>query len=159
MAAARRSQQKGWSMTTMALVFAAALHAFPGAPMEPQDQACRGELDGNELRTTVEFDDGSRLIGPWRIAHVAGSDEHRVTAVLDRVIEMDRRGSTRTTPFPHGVAVLFEGRSERDMIDNAAEVWCATVRRARSAHGVEWSLQQPVRVTMAPAGMTDRLAS
>ncbi len=146
-------------MTTMALVFAAALHAFPGAPAESQDQACRGELHGNELRTTIEFNDGSSLIGPWRIAQVAGSDEHRVTAVLDRVIEVDQRGASQTTPFPHGVAVLFEGRNERDMIDNAAEVWCSTVRRARSVSGVEWSMQQPVRVTTGPVSETGRLAS
>jgi hypothetical protein len=143
-------------MTTMALVIATALHAFPGAPAGSQDQACRGELQGNELRTTIQFEDGSSLIGPWRIAHVSGADEHRVTGVLDRVIEVDRRGVTQTTPFPHGVAVLFEGRSERDMIEHAAEVWCSTVRRARSARGVEWSMQQPVRVTTGPLSAAGR---
>ena len=136
-------------MTTMALVFATALHAFPGAPAVSQDEACRGELQGNELRTTIHFEDGSSLIGPWRIARVSQA-EHRVTGVLDRVIEVDRQGVVQTTPFPHGVALLFEGRSERDMVENAAAMWCATVRRARGARTVEWSVRQPVRVTAIP---------
>lgn len=142
-------------MTTMALVMATALHAFPGAPAVSQDQACRGELQGNELRTTIQFEDGSSLIGPWRIAHVSQA-EHRVTGVLDRVIEVDREGVIQTTPFPHGVAVLFEGHSERDMVENAAEVWCATVRRARGASNAEWTVQQPVRVTARPLGAGER---
>lgn len=146
-------------MTTMALVFATALHAFPGAPVESESRACRGELQGNELRTTIEFEDGSSLIGPWRVAHVAGTAEHRVTGILDRVIEVDSRGMTATTPFPHGVAVLFEGRSERDMIENAAQVWCSTVKRARSARSGEWTMQQPVRVTTGPGSTADRLFS
>ncbi len=134
----------------MALVFATALAAFPGAPDAQEDRACRGDLQGNVLRTTIEFEDGSRLIGPWRVARQETRDPaHRVTAVLDRVIEVDGEGELRTTPFPHGVAVLFEGHSEKDMIDNAARVWCSTVRRARSTQKQEWSQEQGMRITAA----------
>lgn len=145
-------------MTTMALVLATALHAFPGVPAESQGPACRGELRGDVLSTTIEFEDGSRLIGPWRIAYVSEVQRYRVTGILDRVIEVDRLGEQQTTAFPRGVAVLFEGRSEQDMIENAAEVWCSTVRRARAARGVEWSMQQPVRVTVVSDSMAERLA-
>lgn len=133
----------------MALVFATALAAFPGAPDAPEDRTCHGDLQGNVLKTTIEFEDGSRLIGPWRVAHQS-QDANRVTAVLDRVIEVDGRGELRTTPFPHGIAVLFEGRDERDMIDNAAQVWCSTVRRARRAQEPAWSTDLPrARITAA----------
>lgn len=150
------SQQKGEIVTTMALVAATALAAFPGAPAVVQDDACRADLRGDVLQTTIEFDDGSRLIGPWRVARdVAEAPSHRMTAVLDRVIEVNGRGELRTTPFPHGVAVMFEGRSERDMIDNAAQVWCSTVRRARRAQAAE-SMRPlvPVRITAAAASST-----
>lgn len=136
----------------MALVFATALAAFPGAPDAPEDRTCHGDLQGNVLKTTIEFEDGSRLIGPWRVAHQRnGEPAHRVTAVLDRVIEVDGAGALRTMPFPHGIAVLFEGRSERDMIENAAQVWCSTVLRARRAQEpAVWSVDPPrARVTAA----------
>lgn len=141
----------------MALVMATALAAFPGAPAVVQDDACRADLRGDVLKTTIEFDDGSRLIGPWRVARRAGTaPAHRMTAVLDRVIEVNGRGELRTTPFPHGVAVLFEGRSESDMIDNAAQVWCATVRRARRAHEAEAHRPLlPVRITAATMPAAD----
>ncbi len=145
-------------MTTMALVFATALHAFPGAPVEPENRACRGDLQGDVLRTTIEFEDGSRLIGPWRIARERPA-AYSVTAVLDRVIEVDRGGASQTTPFPHGVAVQFKGRSEQDMIDNAARVWCSTVQRARRTQ-LEWTQVPQAQITAAPAiTAPDRLAS
>lgn len=137
----------------MALVFATALAAFPGAPDVVKDDACRADLHGDVLKTTIEFDDGSRLIGPWRVARRASAaPAHQMTAVLDRVIEVNNRGELRTTPFPHGVAVLFEGRSERDMIDNAAQVWCSTVQRARRAHEAESTRSfLPIRITAVTA--------
>lgn len=129
----------------MALVFATALAAFPVAPQEHASQACRGTLDGDELHTSIEFDDGSRLIGPWQVMHTDESRaSHRMAAVLDRVIEVDTNGVRRTTPFPQRIAVMFEGRDERDLIDNAALVWCETVRKAKAA-------SQPV-VDFAPRG-------
>ena len=132
-------------MTTMALVFATAIAAFPGAPQDHASQACRGTLDGEELQTTIEFDDGSRLIGPWQVMHTDGSAaSHRIAAVLDRVIEVGTDGVRRTTPFPQRIAVMFEGRDERDLIDNAALVWCETVLKAKAA-------SQPV-VDFAPRG-------
>jgi len=149
-------------MTTMALVFATALHAFPGAPEmpeKPENRACRGDLQGDVLRTTIEFEDGSRLIGPWRIAR-AQQRVHSVTAVLDRVIEVDQRGASQTTPFPHGVAVQFKGGSEQDMIDHAARVWCSTVRQARRTQQMEWTRLPQAQITAAPAiTAPDRLAS
>lgn len=118
----------------MALVFAATLSALPGAPQGSADQACRGNLEGDVLHTTIVFDDGSRLIGPWRVMHTEGAPAaHRLAAVLHRVIEVDSKGAQRTTAFPQGVAVLFEGRTQRDLIDNAAQVWCSTVLKARAS--------------------------
>ena len=119
---------------TMALIFTLALSAFPVASLSNTDEACRGNLQGDVLHTTIVFDDGSRLIGPWQVMHTEGAPAaHRLAAVLHRVIEVDSRGAERTTAFPQGVAVLFEGRTQRDLIDNAAQVWCSTVLKARES--------------------------
>ena len=121
-------------MTTWALVFATALAGYPGAPAGHTEQACRGSLQGDVLETTIQFRDGSRLIGPWRVTDKAErAAAHQVTATLDRVIEVDRRGTPKETRFPHGVAVKFEGDSERALVHRAAQVWCSTVLRAKRA--------------------------
>jgi hypothetical protein len=135
----------------MALVFATALAAFPGAPQVGAAQACRGNLQGDELHTMIEFDDGSRLIGPWQVMHTEGAPAaHRVAAVLDRVIEVDREGARRTTAFPHRIAVLFEGRTESDLVDNAAQVWCQTVLKAKAGSRRSTDFTPPgTRITLA----------
>ena len=141
---------------TKAVMFAAALATFPGAPQDNDGQACRGTLQGDELHTMIEFDDGSRLIGPWQVMHTDDAPaSHRIAAVLDRVIEVGSDGTLRTTPFPQRIAVLFEGRTERDLVDNAAMVWCETVLKAKAASQPTGEFTpRAVRITMAEPSAT-----
>lgn len=137
----------------MALIFTMTLSVFPGTPQRSTEEACRGNLQGDVLHTTIVFDDGSRLIGPWQVMHTEGAPAaHRLAAVLHRVIEVDSRGAQRTTAFPQGVAVLFEGRTQRDLIDNAAQVWCSTVLKARASSRQRSNIMPAAaRITLARA--------
>jgi hypothetical protein len=98
--------------------------------------ACRAELTGVDLVTTIEFPTGLRVAGPWRVVHAGdvrdGEAHYTMYATLDRVIETDAlTGSRNVIPFPEPVSLAFEGKTQKDLIHHAAQVWCVTVMRAQ----------------------------
>jgi hypothetical protein len=98
--------------------------------------ACRAELSGHELLTTIEFPTGLKVEGPWRVVHAGdmkdGEPHYTMYATLDRVIETDAlTGGRNVVPFPEPVSLAFEGTTQKDLIHHAAQVWCVTVMRAQ----------------------------
>jgi hypothetical protein len=104
--------------------------------------ACRAELEGLNLRTTVELPTGLLIEGPWRVQHggdMQNGETHFVlVATLDRVIERDvMTGERRVTPFPEPVSMMFEGTDQRTLVQRAANVWCVTVMRAQENQALD----------------------
>lgn len=118
------------------MALATALVIVPEYDAAPASVACRGELTGAVLSTTATFQDGSRVVGPWRIVgerHAPGGEQRELAAMLDRVIEVDgSTGTRRTTPFPQRIAVTFAGENEQQLVAEAARIWCSTVGKARN---------------------------
>jgi hypothetical protein len=119
------------------LVIAVAAGLGLGMQSAREAPACHATLDGRNLTTAIDFGDGFALEGPWRVLRTRNGDlgngrsGHSVQAVLDRIVEVDtRRGERSATTFPEPVRMTFQGRSEEEMIDRAARVWCASVLRA-----------------------------
>jgi hypothetical protein len=144
-------------MLINAVVLAITLPADP-AEIARAVPTCTAELDGRTLQTQVEFVDGYVVEGPWRITHASrgalkNGDEGRiVSAVLDRIVEKDAlTGERRTLPFGQGVAITFEGRTPDDLMNRAAELWCATVMRlGRGSQRFAPATIEPMRVTTGP---------
>jgi hypothetical protein len=74
--------------------------------------------------------------GPWRVRQAGahkledGTEVHTLAAVIDRIIEVDALTlERRTVRFPRGVMLTFRGSSAEEVMDKAAELWCATVLR------------------------------
>jgi hypothetical protein len=119
------------------LVIAVAAGLGLGMQSSREAPACHGTLDGRMLTTAIEFADGFALEGPWRVVQSRngdlgnGTSGHSVQAVLDRIVEVDvRKGERSATAFPEPVRMTFQGRSEEEMVNRAARVWCASVLRA-----------------------------
>jgi hypothetical protein len=98
--------------------------------------ACRAQLSGLDLLTIIEFPSGLTVEGPWRVVHSADMEAEETQfvmfATLDRVIEKDAlTGSRSIIPFPEPVSLAFEGPSQKELIQHAAQVWCVTVMRAQ----------------------------
>jgi hypothetical protein len=98
--------------------------------------ACRAELSGYDLLTTIEFPAGLTVVGPWRVVHSGdvkdGETHYTMYATLDRVIETDGlTGNRNVIPFPEPVSLAFEGPTQKELIQHAAQVWCVTVMRAQ----------------------------
>lgn len=117
---------------------------LPGSGMERvyDGPACRAELKGLDLLTIVELPTGLRVEGPWRVVHtgdMTGGETHFVMfATLDRVIERDPiTGSRSITPFPQPVSLAFEGSSQTELVQRAAQVWCVTVMRAQENQALD----------------------
>jgi hypothetical protein len=107
-----------------------------GAQKVEDGPACRAELRGLDLTTTLELPTGMRVEAPWRVVHTGDVEEGRTKfvmfATLDRVIERDPVTGTRSiTPFPQPVSLAFEGESQEELVQRAAQVWCVTVMRAQ----------------------------
>jgi hypothetical protein len=108
-----------------------------GSAQKAEDgPACRAELSGQNLLTTVEFPTGLKVEGPWRVVHSGDMEGERIHyvmfATLDRVIETDElTGGRHIVPFPQPISLAFEGADQRELIQRAAQVWCVTVMRAQ----------------------------
>jgi hypothetical protein len=101
-----------------------------------QGPTCRAERNGSALTTRIQYSDGYRVDAPWRITEDsrAGSTSI-VRAVLDRVIEFEPLTSTQQiTSLPSAIEVTFRGTSTVDLLEEAANVWCMTVMKARASH-------------------------
>ncbi len=104
-----------------------------------REPVCRGSMDGGRLTTVVQFEDGYTVEGPWEVMqNHAGplSDGGRgiqMGARLDRIIEVDpSTGARQATPFPNPVNMTFEGHNRDELINRAAQIWCASVLKARA---------------------------
>jgi hypothetical protein len=98
--------------------------------------ACRAELKGLDLLTILELPSGVRVEGPWRVVHSAetvdGGTTFLMFATVDRVVERDPvTGKHSIVPFPRPVSLAFEGETQTELVQRAAQVWCVTVMRAQ----------------------------
>lgn len=118
----------------------AVLAAPAGLSAQTNDNspACRADLDGERLTTTIRFSDGYTITAPWEVewnrpaALDNGAEGVAVGATLDRVVEVDpETGERRVTPFPEPIETTFEGENEEAMVYRAAQIWCLTVLKAQ----------------------------
>jgi hypothetical protein len=124
-----------------ALILALLLPA-DGAQKVEDGPACRAQLSGLDLVTTIEFPTGLKVEGPWRVLHSGEMVEEEANfimfATLDRVIETDAlTGGHHIIPFPEPVSLAFEGSNQSELIHRAAQVWCLTVMRAQENQKLE----------------------
>jgi hypothetical protein len=104
--------------------------------------ACRAQLTGENLLTTIEFPTGLKVEGPWRVLHRAEIEDNLpnyiMYATLDRVIETDElTGGHHIIPFPEPVSLSFEGPDQEQLVQRAAQVWCVTAMRAKENQKLE----------------------
>src|SRR5690606_16440088 len=124
-----------------------------GAHMAEAGPTCRAELKGVNLLTVVELPNGLVVEGPWRIdQHSSGNSPFGMIATLDHVIERDAlTGSRNVIPFPEPVQLAFEGKTQEEVVQRAARVWCVTVMRAQENQRPD-QLSEPTaaRITALP---------
>ena len=120
-----------------------ALLAPSGSGHQVQDgPACRAQLQGQKLMTTVELPGGVRFDAPWSVVHRGemkdGQTHFVMVATLDQVIERDPvTGDRKVIPFPQPVSLAFEGPSQDELVQRAARVWCVTVMRAQENQALD----------------------
>ncbi|HEX9107861.1 MAG TPA: hypothetical protein VF832_11545 [Longimicrobiales bacterium] len=127
------------SIMTVVAVVAALVPATVGAQQISRiPPVCKASMDGGQLTTVVQFDDGYTVEGPWQVLQnrAASLDDGikgiQVGARLDRIVEVDPSGSRQATPFPNPVDVTFEGHNQDELMSRAAQIWCASVMKARA---------------------------
>jgi hypothetical protein len=113
-----------------------------GAEKVNDGPSCKAELKGLKLLTAVHLPDGTVVEGPWRIVHGGAMREQQphyvMLATLDRVIERDVvTGEQKEIPFPEPVNLAFEGTSQHDLVERAAQIWCVTVMRAQENQALD----------------------
>jgi hypothetical protein len=114
-----------------------------GAASKAQDgPACQAELRGTNLLTTFRLPDGVIVEGPWRIMHFGsmenGEAHFTMLAILDHVVEKDvLTGHSNVIPFPQPIRLAFEGTTQKEMVQRAAQVWCVTVQRAQENRALD----------------------
>jgi hypothetical protein len=113
-----------------------------GAQRAEDGPACRAELKGRSLLTTIEFPTGRQVEGPWRVVHAGmpqdGSPQYVLLATLDRVIEKDGvTGGQHVIPFTEPLSLAFEGATQQEIVQRAARVWCVTVMRAQENQSLD----------------------
>jgi hypothetical protein len=126
-----------------------------GAHMAEAGPACRAELRGMNLLTTIELPSGVAVEGPWRITPSGtphGAKRFNVLATLDHVVEKDAlTGNRNVIPFPQPVQLAFDGDTQEEVVRRAARVWCVTVMRAQENQSLD-QLAEPKgsRITALP---------
>jgi hypothetical protein len=128
-------------MVINALLLALLLPAG-GAEKVRGGPACRAEVQGLKLVTVVQLPGGMVVEGPWRIVHggeMKDDQTHYVMlASLDHVVERDVvTGEQKLIPFPEPVNLAFEGTSQRELVERAAQIWCVTVMRAQENQALD----------------------
>jgi hypothetical protein len=112
------------------LVAASAVQA-QGAAKSP---TCHAVRKGQDLITRIEFPDGYSVEGPWHVKSLisAGSGS-TLTAVLDHIVESRpfTTGGPQTTALPAAIEISFKGSNMDRILNEAADLWCMTVLRAR----------------------------
>ncbi len=123
--------------------------------------ACRADLDGDRLTTTIEFSDGYAVEAPWTVrwnrsaSLQDGTRGVAAAASLDRIVEVEPgTGQRVVTPFPEPIETTFEGHSEEELIYRAAQIWCLTVLRAQeqSAGDARRPTSTPPRSSVGAVG-------
>lgn len=104
--------------------------------------ACHAQLTGSELLTSYRLPDGVVMEAPWRIVYhgtMEGGQAHfTMLAVLHHVVEKDvLTGNSRVIPFPEPVRLTFEGTTQKETVQRAAQVWCVTVMRAQENRALD----------------------
>jgi hypothetical protein len=97
--------------------------------------ACKANQSGKLLLTTAQYENGYRVEAPWRVlTRGPQTSGARVTATLDHILETDPvSGKTKRTPLPGAIEMTFDGPSRGVMLQQAANIWCATVSKALAA--------------------------
>jgi hypothetical protein len=133
--------------------FIAVLIAGSSLQAQEQDQApiCQAERRGESLITRIEYPDGYKVEGPWRItSDLQAGTMSTVRAVLDHIVEFKPLTSTQQmTALPSAIEMTFRGTSLNALLEEAANVWCITVMKARA------SLDSP---SVKRQGQTNRVA-
>lgn len=95
--------------------------------------ACRAEHSGEELLTKIVFPDGYTVEAPWHVTGVVKTAKKTdITAVLDHIIETRPVNAKRElVELPGPVQMTFSGRSLSALLNEAANLWCATVLKVR----------------------------
>ncbi len=122
-----------------AAVVALLFPGLGGAQAPQSSPVCRASINGAELTTVVQFEDGYTVEGPWQVLQNKatsledGGKGLQWGARLDRIVEVDpATGHRQATAFPDPVSVTFEGHNQDELITRAAQIWCASVMKARS---------------------------
>ena len=122
-------------MRAVAVVMAAMLGAtgVANAQVARNTPVCRADRTGPDLVTRIIFPDGYVVEGPWRVTGVVkSSTSTSMTAVLNHIVETTELSPQRQlVDLPGPVQMTFSGRSMTDVLTEAANVWCATVIKAR----------------------------
>lgn len=95
--------------------------------------ACRAEHSGEELLTKIVFPDGYTVEAPWHVTGVVkAAGKTNITAVLDHIIETRPVSAKRElVELPGPVQMTFSGRTLSALLNEAANLWCATVLKVR----------------------------
>jgi hypothetical protein len=103
------------------------------AQVSQKEPICRALRQGEALITKIQFADGYIVEGPWRVvAQTQSGGTTAVKAVLYQIIETEPlSGKRQTTALPDAVEMTFRGDTSLDLLDTAANLWCATVMKAR----------------------------
>lgn len=151
-----------FSINALALI---ALLIPTGVYAQAQEQApaCRADMQGDQLITTIEFADGYAVQAPWDVEYSRpatlqnGEEGIEVGASLDRIIEVDpATGERVVTPFPEPIETSFQAANEQELIYRAAQIWCLTVLKAQEQGASAESGRTTTRATAALPSSVDR---
>jgi hypothetical protein len=147
-------------MRSLVYVLACIAIAMPaglggGGDPDPDSPTCRASLEGDLLVTGIDFPGGYSVEGPWtvldshRTARDDGAQGQLLTAVLDRIVEVQNTGQRVESSFPSPIETTFEGRDDAELVQRAAEVWCVVVMKAQGhMRSIPPAEQAPIRMAM-----------
>lgn len=120
-------------MRVVVVVAALLLAGVAEAQVVRSAPTCKANQSGAELVTRIVFPDGYTVEGPWRVTGVVKSGRNTtLTAVLDHIIETAAISSRREhVALPGPIQMKFTGRSMNELLNEAANLWCVTVLKAR----------------------------
>jgi hypothetical protein len=107
---------------------------------------CKANQSGNVLLTSIEYDDGYKVVAPWRVLSSGKSrnGSAQVTAIVDHIIETDPvTRKQKHTPLPGAIELTFQGQNSTLMLREAADIWCSTVEKAMGARASDPTIRAP----------------